>query len=482
MYLLGIDLGTTGCKSMVFDEKGAILGSNYIEYDLIICNDGIEQDANAWWNNVVNTVKGSIVQSGISGSDIAALSVSSQGIAFVPIDKEGNTLHNAISWLDGRSTEEIAQMGRECDPWAIFNQTGKKLLPCYVLPQLMWVKRHRPEIYDRTFKILMAHDFIIYRLTGKTVTDLSMASGTLAYDIHEQRWVTELLNQFDIDGAKLPELMVLGDVAGTVLPKAAQELGLSTATKVIIGAQDQRCASIGAGIDKGIFTISLGTSSAIGAICDKPLIDDSMQVTCCGLDRNRWILETVVATAGVALKWLKNTMFPSLSFAEMDRMAESANPLAGGVRFYPHLSVDASGEAKGAFSGLSLQTTQADIIRSVLEGVGYQMKMHIENMERLGVTGGEIRIFGGGASSKIWCQIIADITGKRVVVPRTHETANLGAAIIASVGGGLFSDFQQAGTMVGSPAMTFIPEKSNVNVYEEAYAKYKAYNAGVLEI
>ncbi len=481
MYLLGIDLGTTGCKSMVFDEKGTILGSNYIEYDLIICEDGIEQDANAWWSNVVNTVKASLAQSGIKGSEIKALSVSSQGIAFVPIDREGNTLQNAISWLDGRSIEEVAQMGRECDPKEIFFQTGKKIFPCYVLPQLMWVKRHRPLVYEKTYKVLMAHDYIIYRLTGKAVTDLSMASGTLAYDIHEQRWISELVKKFDIDIEKLPELMVLGDVAGTVLPEVAQVLGLSSETKVIIGAQDQRCASIGAGIDKGIFTISLGTSSAIGAICDKPLIDDTMQVTCCGLDRNRWILETVVSTAGVALKWAKNTLFPNLSFAEMDKLAESANP-AGGVSFYPHLSVDESGEANGAFTGLSLQTAPADIIRAVLEGVGYQMKMHIHNMERLGVKGDEIRIFGGGATSKIWCQIIADITGKKVVVPRTHETGNLGAAIIAGIGAGIFSDFHQANSMVGSPRMILLPNEDNVKVYEEAYAKYKAYNAGILSI
>ena len=480
MYLLGIDLGTTGCKSMVFDENGAILGSNYIEYDLIICKDGIEQDAGAWWNNVVNTVRASIKQSGVSGSEIAALSVSSQGIAFVPVDINGNTLMNAISWLDTRSTEETAFIKCVCGEKDIFLRTGKTLLPCYVLPQLMWIRRHRPEVYDKTFKVLMAHDYIVYRMTGKTVTDLSMASGTLAYDIHEQKWMPELLTRFDIDIDKLPDLMVFGDVAGTVLPKVAEELGISHATKVVIGAQDQRCASIGAGIDKGIFTISLGTSSAIGAICDRPLIDKTMQVTCCGLDRGRWILETVVATAGVALKWLKNIMFPDLSYMEMDRMAEAAKPLAGGVRFYPHLMADASGEAKGSFTGLSLQTTPQDLIRAVLEGVAYQMRIHIGNMERIGVVGDEIRLFGGGATSGIWCRIISDITGKRVVVPATHETANLGAAIIAGVGAGMFADFNDAGRMVGKPGMTVIPDEENMKIYNEAYTQYEAHNAGIL--
>lgn len=480
MYLLGIDLGTTGCKSMLFDENGTILGSDYIEYELIICEEGIEQDADAWWNNVSATVRNTLQRAGVSGREVAALSISSQGIAFVPIDHHGNPLSNAISWLDGRSVKEVAQMKSELNQREIFCRTGKQLLPCYVLPQLMWIKKNRSEVYDKTFKILMAHDYIIYRLTGKTVTDLSMASGTLAYDIHSQKWIPEILEKYDIGIDKLPDLMVLGDSVGTVLPDVASSLGLSNSTKVIIGAQDQRCASIGAGIVKGIYTISLGTSSAIGAICEAPLIDESMQVTCCGLDRNRWILETVVATAGVAFKWLKNTLFPDLTFEEAAKLAGEAEPLSNGVSFYPHLSADSIGKAKGAFTGLSLKTTQRDIIRSVLEGVAFQMKMHILNMEKMGTTGDEIRIFGGGSKSDIWCQIISDITGKRVVVPRTSETANLGAAIIAGIGIGMLDDPNFINRMIGDLGKVFEPNPVNVRIYDEALPAYRDNNTEVI--
>ncbi len=472
MYLLGIDLGTTGCKSMIFDEKGTILGSSYIEYDLIYTDEGIEQDAHAWWGNVKKTIKQSLQDSGVDGKNISALSVSSQGIAFVPVDKDGNTLYNAISWLDGRSKEEVARINKECDPKEIFYHTGKRILPHYVLPQLMWLKANRTEVYNKTYKVLMAHDYIIYNLTGKMITDLSMASGTLSYDIRKKSWMTDLLDKFDIDETKLPDLMVIGQVAGTVLPEVADELGLSDQTKVVVGAQDQRCASMGAGIDKGIFTVSLGTASSISAITDKPLTDDNMQVTCCGLDERYWILETVVSTAGVALKWLRNTLFPQLSYAEMDSLAQSAEPLSGGVSFYPHLTVGASGKANGTFKGLSLQTNSQDIIRAVLEGVAYQIKIHISNMEKMGITGNEIRLFGGGANSSVWCQIIADITNKRVVIPRTNETANLGAAMVARMGLEGSTDFHSSYSMLGEPAKVFTPEESRVKIYQDAYQEY----------
>lgn len=472
MYLLGIDLGTTGCKSMVFDEKGNICGSDYIEYDLIISEEGyIDQDANAWWENVKKSVKASVGQAGVNGKDIAALSVSSQGISFVPIDREGNTLMLAPNWLDARSIEEMALIQKKCDAKEIFYKTGKRIT-AYVLPQLMWVRDNRPEVYEKTYKVLMGHDYILYKFSGKTVTDLSMASGTLAYDIHTQDWMPEMFEKFGIDPDMFPTLGVLGDVVGTVLPEVAEELGLSPETKVVMGAQDQRCASFGAGIDDGIITISLGTASAICAIVKEPLIDDQMKVTCCGLDRDRWMLETVVGTAGVALKWLKNTLFPSCSFRELDEQAEQAKPGSNGTMFFPLLSPEDCGDSRGAFEGLSLTTQPCEIIRSVLEGIAYQIKMHISNMERIGVEAEEIRIFGGGSKSAIWCQIIADITGKRVVVPRTIETANLGAAIIAGIGCGMFRDFQDAYKIAGGISNSYQPNSENNQFYAKQYEKY----------
>jgi xylulokinase len=480
MYLLGIDLGTTGCKSMLFDEKGGIFGSDYIEYGLIMTEEGIEQDALVWWENVKASIRHTLHESGVPREEVAALAVSSQGISFLPVDRNGAPLMNAITWLDGRSTAEIARIRETLDEAEVFARTGKRLLP-YVLPQLMWIKGNCPDIYRKAHKFLMAHDYIVYRLTGRFVTDLSMASGTLLYDIREQDWIAGYAEKFGIDTGLLPGLGVVGDPVGCLLPEAAKDLGLTEKTQVVIGAQDQRCASIGAGIREGVFTASLGTASAMCAICKEPLTDLEQKVTCCGLDRSNWILETVIGTSGMALKWLKNTLFKGSSYGELDEMAARAKPGSAGVMFFPHLYKDTT-DAKGAFIGLSLQAETGDIVRAVLEGIAFQMKLHLSDMERIGASGRELRLFGGGARGDVWCQIIADVTGKKVVVPRTHETANLGAAMIAGIGCGFFHSYEEAvAAMAGVSSRTYLPNIGNRALYDVAFDTYSRRNDEILE-
>lgn len=472
MYILGIDLGTTGCKSMVFKQDGTILGSDYIEYDLIITEEGfIEQDANIWWNNVKTSISNSVKCSGIDPSKVIALSISSQGISFVPIDKDGNTLMNAISWLDGRAVDETNRISLDYDSKFIFNDFGKLVLPFYLLPKLMWLKNHKPDIYDNTWKFLMGMDYLIYKLTGKAVTDYSMASGTLAYSLKDKVWYEEIFKKYEIDMDKMPELGCLGEAVGSVTQTAAKELGFTSKTLVVMGAQDQRCASFGAGIEDGIVTVSLGTATAVCSICSHPIIDAAMKVTCCGLDRDHWMLESVIGTSGVALKWVKNKFFKDISYKEMDQMAASAPVGAGGVKFYPHFEDKGAG-SQGSFIGIGLHTTEGDIIRSVLEGIAFQIKLHIESHERLNGTMREIRLFGGGANSGPWAQIIADVTGRKVIIPRTSETANLGAAMLASVGAGLYENVNEATTMVGNEKTEFVADHEKNIKYNEIYKKY----------
>ncbi len=481
MYCIGIDLGTTGCKSMVFDGVERILGGSYIEYELIMTPEGVEQDANVWWDNVVRAVRESVAQSGLNAQDIKALSISSQGIAFVPVDQAGKPLYNAISWLDSRSTREAAALDARFGERAFFARTGKRLVPCYVLPQLMWLRDNRPMVYTGAYKFLMAHDFIIYRMTGRALTEHSMASGTLAYDLFERTWMKDIIASAGIDAGKLPEICETGTSAGTLLPGAAKQLGLDPGTTVVIGAQDQRCASIGAGIAPGVVTASLGTSSAICALLDHPVIDPEMRVTCCALDARHWVLESVVSTAGAALKWINATFFPDLGYDALCALAGQAQPLCGGVRFYPHLFAESAEGAKGAFMGISLQTGRQEMARAVLEGVAYQMRLHLDDLRRLGVDANELRLFGGGAKSPLWCQIIADVTGMRVCVPYTHETANLGAAILANAGVGAVADYFAAGGLQARRSHEYAPRGEESALYQEALPAYRLENQRLKE-
>jgi xylulokinase len=474
MYLLGIDLGTTGCKSMVFDVNGNILGEHYIEYDLIFTSEGVEQNANLWWENIKIAIKNALREANIDGKKVLSLSISSQGISFVPVDKNGDTLMNAISWYDSRAIEEAAIIRKDYDNFKLFSRTGRQITSL-VFPQVMWIKKHRPEIYEKAFKFLMGLDFLLYRFSGQYATDYSMASGTLCYDVINREWIPEFFEKYNIDINKFPNIYCFGDVVGTVLPEVAQELGLSTDTKVVMGLQDQKTAAVGAGIDDGVITLSMGTASAICSITNKHLVDPTMKTACHGFDRQRWIMENCVGTSGAALKWVRTTMFPYMSYKEMDELAETAPAGSNDVFFNPQLYKQGLGGNKGAFRGIGLEITQGDIIRSVLEGIAYGIKecidAHKDINESVAATE-QVRIFGGGANSPIWCQIIADITGMRILVPRTHETGNLGAAICAGIGAGVFKDLKDAQRIVGEPQKEYIPKKENKEIYKKGFNKY----------
>ena len=474
MYLLGIDLGTTGCKSMVFDLEGNILGDHYIEYDLIFTSEGVEQDANLWWDHVKTAIQTALKSADIDGTKVLGLSISSQGISFVPIDENGNTLMNAISWYDTRAMEEAKIIEADYDNFAVFSCTGRQI-SSLVFPDVMWLKKHRPEVYEKSSSFLMGLDFLVYRFTGRYATDYSMASGTLCFDTVKHEWVSEFFEKYDIDMDKFPSIYCFGDVIGTVLPDVAEELGLSTKTKVVMGLQDQKAAAVGAGIDHGIITVSLGTASAICSVADTHVVDETMGVACHGFSRDSWMLENSLGTAGAALKWVRTTMFSQISYAEMDALAEQTPAGSNGVFFYPKLNKGVSSHNEGFFTGLGLEITQGDIIRSVLEGIGYEIQERITAHQRLSQgarNAKEISVFGGGATSSIWCQIIADITNMTVVVPRTHETGNLGAALCAGIGAGVYKDLTDAKRMVGGMQTKFVPSPENHNVYKERIKAY----------
>lgn len=474
MYLLGVDLGTTGCKSMVFDLEGNILGSHYIEYELIFTSEGVEQDAGIWWDNVKTAIKAALNNARIDGRKVLALSVSSQGISFVPVDKDGNTLMNAISWYDSRAFEEAARIRSDFDNFLVFSRTGRQI-SSLVFPEVMWLKKHRPQIYEKTYKFLMGLDFLLYRFCGNAATDYTMASGTLCYDTSNRDWIPEFFNNYDIDMGKFPQIHCFGDVVGTVVPKVAEQLGLSTNTKVVAGLQDQKAAAIGAGINSEIITISLGTASAISSIASKHIVDQNMSAACHGFDRQGWILENSVGTAGAALKWVRNTMFSQKTYSEMDALADKVPAGSKGVLFYPRLSKGDSQHGKGVFTGIGLDTAQGDIIRSVMEGVGFEIRSCIAAHKRVNGkvrNAKQLRIFGGGATSSVWCQMIADIADMPVVVPRTHETGNLGAAICAGIGAGVFKDLVDAQRFVGIPQKEYLPGMENTRVYKDKFDEY----------
>ena len=478
MYLIGIDLGTTGCKSMVFDDHGTILSQSYIEYSIMKDEEGyIEQDAGLWWTLVKQSVSESVATSGVNVHDIKALSISSQGISFVPVDAEGNTLYNAISWLDARPVEQTDRIRGLFGDLVVFKRTGKRISPNYTLPKLIWLKENKPEIYQKTDKFLMALDYITFKLTGKAVTDYSMASGTMAFNITTKCWDEEMIRICGLDADKLPEVYCAGSLVGVLDPDVAAEIGLPQGVKVVLGAQDQKCAAIGAGIGQGIATVSLGTATAVSSIGIKPVFDLDMRIPCFTLDENRWIMESVIGTSCISLKWMKTTLFEHMEYAEMDRIAESSVPGANGLFFYPHMEGASTpywrNDIKGFMYGLSLSTSRGDMVRALLEGIGFQIRANIEVHEEInGDSIDEIRIFGGGSNSELWCRLIADITGKTVSTLYTSEIANLGAVILAGTGIGIFRDSEEVLSRIQLIKKQWKPDQYVMEKYSKVFAGY----------
>ena len=472
--LLSVDLGTTGCKAALYSTAGVLLGSHTVEYSLIHTGPGyVEQDAELWWRLTMETIQGAILGSGVDPQTVAALSASTQGISFVPVDASGRVLRNAINWLDMRATNEAAEIEDAVGADTLFQITGKRPSAAYVLPKILWLRAHEPHVYRDTAKFLMAHDYLLFRCCGATVTDYSMAGGSALLDIGRLDWSADLLAIFDVDRGKLPDLAWAGTIAGRLDEDVARLLGLAPGLPVVVGGQDQKCAALGAGIHSGVATVSLGTASAISGLVDRPVLDAGQRIpTFPFVIPGFWDLEGVVSTAGAALKWLGTVLFPGTCYSSLDALAERSVPGAHGVRFYPHLTGATSPlwqkDARGAFLGLTLASDAGDIVRSVLEGIAYQIRANLDVIEALTPVEGLI-LFGGGARSRLWAGIIAAIAAKPVRVTEIVDVANWGACVLAGAGAGLFDPVVD---LTASVSASIVPQDQDVAEYEALFREY----------
>ncbi|MEN6417327.1 MAG: FGGY family carbohydrate kinase [Clostridiaceae bacterium] len=442
-YFIAIDLGTTGCRSIVFDEQLHCLASSYREYGLITPREKwVEQDAELWWRLTQQTVRDALRESAVDTDQIGGIAVSSQGITIMPVDKQLSPLQNAISWLDVRAEEQAEWLRRDFGNREIFTLTGKQINAAYSLPKILWLKKHKTTVFSSTWKFLMPLDFITGKLTGNCVTDHTMASGTLLYDMKAKTWSSRILQQYELSADQLPVLKWSGEIAGTLTAEAAEALHLREGCPVAVGAQDQRCASLSVGLRPGVMSISLGTSGAICKYWDAPHTEGDMRIGWSAyINENSWVTEGVINTAAASLRWLRDTMFPGMEYEGIDTEAEAAQNRGSCLLFYPYLngpsSPDNYPESTGCFHGVSLSTQRGDFALAVLEGVAFQIRIMLEAMQAYENVH-TLVLFGGGAKSTLWAQIIADITGICIEVPETAEAAGAGAAILAGIAAGTF--------------------------------------------
>ena len=492
-YILAHDLGTSGNKASLYDTNGALGASVLYEYPTYYPDvNWVEQDAEDWWKAVCVSTKQLMEKAKVSPNEIIAVSFSAQMMGCLLVDRNGEPLSNMIIWADMRSKQQeqylIDRVGME----RVYRITGHRASASYSAAKLLWMRDNRPEVYGRAYKMLHAKDYIIHKLTGNFVTDYSDASGTNLLDLEKKVWSKEILDAVEIPEGLLPDLHASTDVAGGITAAAAAATGLLEGTPVVIGGGDGSCACVGAGVVREGKTYNvIGSSSWISCATRKPVFDDQMRtfnwvhldpqyITPCG----------TMQAAGYSFSWLKNTLCDSeaalaketgeRTYSIIDREILQSPPGSNKVLYLPYLLGERSPrwnkDARGAFVGLSVTSTKADILRSVLEGVGYNLKIILDILEK-SIPIEEVTVIGGGARGHVWLQILSDIWQKPVAVPRyLEEATSIGAAVCAGVGVGAFESFDVI-DRINDTQEILQPNPENAEIYGKLFSVFDtAYN------
>ena len=459
--ILCIDIGTTGCHAVIFNEKGQQVSISYQEYKSIYlpCR-WIDHDPKTWLQAVKKTVKEAVKKIEYDKNCISAVAVTSQRATVIPVDKKGNPLDNAILWQDKRAIEETQHLINEYGTEKIYNITGLRVDPYFTLPKLLWLKKNKTEIYNHSFIFLPVQDFIIHFLTGEFKTDWTQASRTMLFNIDELRWDKDLIKNVGIDFNKLPEAVPPGSIIGFVNRVVSEELNLPKGIPVIAAGGDQQCAAIGLGVIKtGIVEVNTGTGSFVLANSHKPVKDINQRLICSASSiAGEWVLEAGIFTTGSIYRWFRDN-FGEIemetqresgidAYKIMDSEAEKEPVGANGLLLVPHFAASAAPywnpEARGVLFGLSLGHKRSSIIRAILEGIAFEIQKNIGIMENYTEEIKEVRISGGITKSELFNQIQADIYGKIVVKTECNEASALGAAVIAATTTGLYNNINSA--------------------------------------
>jgi len=487
-YLLGIDAGTTSVKAALFSPDGRCLGLGREEYQLQTpAPDRAELDPEKYWRACQKTVRTAIERSGVKAREVKAVAVSSQGETTITLDANGDPIFPALVWLDNRASKQAAFLA-ERFAGEVYSRTGiPEILPTWPACKILWIRENEPDVFARAAKFVLVQDYLIFRLTGRFVTDRSISCTSLNFDIVSNTWWSNIQDAIGIQSGQLPEIVQTGTIVGTVQPEAASQLGLHEGTGVVTGGMDQAVGAIGAGnIQAGVVSESTGAALVIQATILDPLSDSSQTVPVyCHSIPGRFLFAPVCPTAGMALKWLRDIFFQDeIKLANVEKadaydrltaLAASVPAGSDGLIMLPHLmgafSPEPNALARGSFTGFTLGHTRAHFVRALLEGVAFLLRQNLDCIESTGMTIHEIRSTGGGARSHLWNQIKADVCNRPVVPLANEETALLGNAILAGVASGIFESIE-----AGCTSMIALKEPiqpgGDVAVYSEAYRCY----------
>lgn len=478
VYLLGIDIGTSSCKAALFRTDGTVAASGGSDYEVRYPEKGwAEQDPEVWWTGVCRAVRALTEESGIDPSEIAGIGTDGQSWSAVALDAEGEVLCPTPIWTDTRSREICRKTAERLGEEKLFSVCGNPAQPGYTWPKILWYREARPEVFAKTAKILQSNSYLVYRMTGEITQDLSQGYGLACFDMRKGCWDEALCSELGIPRGFLPEIVPCHQIAGRLTREAAEQLGLTEGIPVAAGGLDAACGTLGAGVVSPRQTQEQGGQAGGMSICIDQYAADPRLILGFHVVPGRWLLQGGTTGGGGALKWLRETLCPDLSFERMSELAEQAPAGSGGVTFLPYMAGERSPiwnpNACGVFFGLNFSTTREQMIRACMEGVAYALRHNLETAEKAGARAETLRAMGGSANSRIWTQIKADVTGCRIEVPGSDTATTLGAAILAGVGTGVWQSFEEAAGQTVRVRRTFEPGTENKAVYDRGYETYR---------
>ncbi len=490
-YLLGIDIGTSGTKTLLCDYDGNVLATATAPHDIDSPHPGwSEQNPLQWWSATCTATKAVLRNAKIRPAQITAIGLSGQMHGSVFLGDGPEPLRPALLWNDQRTTAQCAEIesiagGRK----KLISMVGNPALTGFTAPKILWVRQNEPRIYDKTKHILLPKDYIRYCMTGEYATEVGDASGTLLLDVKKRAWNKKLISMLDIDAALLPDCHESHIVTGTLTSIAAREMGLVEGIPVVGGSGDQPAGAVGNGIvTAGVVSATLGTSGVVFAHADEPTYDPQGRVhTMCHAVEGKWCVFGCMLSAGGSFQWFRNHLGDAFITAAKKRKvdpyellieeAQHASPGCEGLYFLPYLTGERcpypDPHARGGWIGLTARHNRASLIRSLIEGVTFGMNDALAIMREMNIPVKNIRLSGGGARSAFWRQLQADIYNTPVACINAQEGPAYGVAILAGVGTGIWKNVPQACKAVIHETEKRKPNRKIANLYSQYHQQYQ---------
>ena len=486
-YILTYDIGTTGNKCSLFNDKGICIYSKTISYTTLYPKPGwSEQRSEDFWESVVTGTKNLLEETKINPSEIAVIGLSGHMNGCIPISSKGELLFHDIIHSDSRSIGQCREISQAFDSMAYYRLTGIRLSPHYTLPKILWLKANCPDVYKNTAYFIASKDYVAYKLTGNLgTTDYSDASMMGLFDIQKKCWSEDITGQLDIDPNKLPEVKKSYDITGHVTKEAAALTGLVQGIPVVAGGGDGSCATKGAGVSKKLQAYNyIGSSSWISILNSEPVLDETARIfNFYDLDGENFNVCGTIQCAAISYDWVLNNIATSELeeckkngtnvFDYIDSLAEKVPAGSNGVFFIPYLMGERSPiwdeNTKGGFIGITLFNKREELFRATYEGIAYALKSILKVYEENGLSPERINLIGGGAISPLWNEIMCNVYGKKLMIHKyPREATSLGAAMAAGVGAGIFKDFNAAASLMEF-TRKLEPDPDTMDKYNQCY-------------